>query len=107
MSNQQHLSSLAPSLVGEWIVVASEQEFVQQQQIKTRLDGHNLTIQQDIIHAEKVYQIRFDALDIAPSDIAVQAAYGFVWLCIGTEKKPLFQLQEYDVAAARRVPCGA
>ncbi|MFW1910763.1 aromatic ring-hydroxylating dioxygenase subunit alpha [Acinetobacter ursingii] len=107
MSNQQHLSSLAPSLVGEWIVVASEQEFVQQQQIKTRLDGHNLTIQQDIIHAEKVYQIRFDALDIVPSDIAVQAAYGFVWLCIGTEKKPLFQLQEYDVAAARRVPCGA
>ena len=100
-------NTVASCLQGEWIVIASEQEFVQQPQVTTRLDGQTLTIHQDILNGEHVYQVAFQSDSIASSELKVQSAYGFVWLCIGTEKKPLFQLDEYQVAKARRVPCGA
>ncbi|MGT2570783.1 aromatic ring-hydroxylating dioxygenase subunit alpha [Acinetobacter ursingii] len=108
MLNTQHYPQMiSPSLMGEWIVIASEQEFVQRQQIKTCLDGQTLTLHRDTINGVHVYQVNFESLDMKELNLSVQAAYGFVWLCIGSEKKPLFQLQEYDVEGARRVPCGA
>ncbi|MBK0065194.1 MULTISPECIES: aromatic ring-hydroxylating dioxygenase subunit alpha [unclassified Acinetobacter] len=106
-NTQQYSQMISSSLLGEWIVVASEQEFVQCQQIKTCLDGQTLSIHRDIINGVHIYQVKFDSLDVDMLNLAVQVAFGFVWLCVGTEKKPLFQLDEYEVAEARRVPCGA
>lgn len=90
-------------LLGEWIVVASQQDFLKQHTVTTLLAGQRLSLHKH----DNVITVSFSAAAMQPYPLQVQQAYGFVWLCVGTPGKPLFKLDEYSIAGARLVPCGA
>lgn len=104
-SSNQELAYLPidHSLIGEWIVVASTEEFKDKNSVSTRLDRHALRIDK----LEQHYQIKFLSSEMQDVPVQAQEAYGFIWLCIGTANKALFTLEEYDHPQARLVPCGA
>lgn len=102
---------IASCLWGEWIAIAAEQEFEHQTQRTTQLDGHIIIISK-LPQASDVTSSTYQVSLATPSNslmpkFYVEVAYGFVWLSIGQPKKPLFDLAEYHVDQARKVPCGA
>lgn len=100
MLEQKHVFSTC--LMGEWIVVASEQTLIDKQSLETIVDRHAIHLRY-VNNSIKIDWIESDLL----FNIHTQIAYGFVWICVGEPKKPLFRLEEYEIPQARLVPCGA
>ena len=100
---QAPASSFPTCLLGEWIVVASQRDFLKQDTVKTILASHALSLHKH----DNIITVSFNAAVMQRYPLQLQEAYGFVWLCVGTPGKPLFRLDEYAIAGARLVPCGA
>lgn len=90
-------------LLGEWIVVASHCDFIKRDTVQTKLAGHRLSLHKH----DNVITVSFSEAAMQHYPVQVQQAYGFVWLCVGIPHNPLFSLEEYGIAGARIVPCGA
>jgi phenylpropionate dioxygenase-like ring-hydroxylating dioxygenase large terminal subunit len=92
------------ALTGEWIVVGRE-DLVSRGPAIVHLAERHLCLWQDDSGS---LQARFgDVVDDPDPRIHLQKAYGFAWVCIGTPKRPLFLLPEYDASDGRIVHCGA
>lgn len=100
MSEQKYAFSTC--LMGEWMVVASAQTLLETLHLETVVDRHAIRLR----YTENSVKVDWIKSDL-PFNIHAQIAYGFVWICVGEPKKPLFQLEEYAIPQARLVPCGA
>jgi phenylpropionate dioxygenase-like ring-hydroxylating dioxygenase large terminal subunit len=92
------------NLAGEWIVVAAESELARGGSVAVRLAGRNLALW---IAPDGHLAAAFAPEERLPAaEINLTAAYGFIWLCLGAPRRPLFSMPEYDEPDGRIVHCG-
>ena len=92
------------TLEGEWIVVAAESELAAGGSVAARLAGRSLALW---IAPDGDLAAAFAPEDRRPDPaINLTADYGFIWLCLGAPRRPLFSMPEYDEPDGRIVHCG-
>ncbi len=92
------------ALAGEWIVVASDAELRPKKPVIAQVARRDICLwlgEDGEAHAA-FGRVRGEA----DAGIGARRAYGFVWLCFGEPKRPLFSLPEYSASDGRIVHCG-
>jgi phenylpropionate dioxygenase-like ring-hydroxylating dioxygenase large terminal subunit len=93
------------SLAGEWIVVATETELPQRGPLRVRLAERDLAIWTT---PDDALRAAFGSGQGDPDPrFNLLRAYGFIWVCFGSPKRPLFPIPEYGRPDGRIVHCGA
>jgi phenylpropionate dioxygenase-like ring-hydroxylating dioxygenase large terminal subunit len=96
---------LPVTLAGEWIVVAAESELPPGASLVARVAERDLCLWSK---SDGALSVAFGTAPGRPETrINLLRAYGFIWLCSGAPKRPIFLLPEYGAPDGRVVHCGA
>ena len=93
-----------PVALALWHPIAAIEDVPADAQQATRLLGERVTYKR----CSRSRQIDVHHVDLQNKDrlLPVTLAYGYIWTCLGTPEKPLFELPEYGEADRRNV-CAA
>jgi len=93
--------------LGLWHPIAALEDVTQNTVHTTRLLGQQILYQRESIHTVAVWAAPVTGAAAEPRTLLpVTHAYGYIWTCLGTPAKPLFDLPEYAEPDRRNV-CAA